>query len=152
MEWIKYLLKTPFKEDADRIVTAFRVYKINSYQDLQNLPAKIGARIGAHDTYQVIAALNKVFAEEKASDLPPIEEAVVASAAKEPEAEIKTGQPKKAPVPERTGERARQGASDKVAEPAKKAEKAEPAKKADVADKAEPVKPADKVTGGKNDG
>ena len=144
MDWKKYLLKTPFKKDAGRIVNAFRVYKINSYEDLQNLPVKCGGSLGGFDAYLLVAELNKAFAEEKASDLPPIEEAVVASAAKEPMAEVKTGQPKKAPVPERIGERARPGASDKEAETAKEAKKAEKAKKADVAEKAEPVKPADK--------
>ena len=136
MDWKKYLKQTPFKKDTDRIVNVFRVYKINSYQDLQSLPTKIGSRIGDHDTYQVVAALNQVLAAEKSSDLPPIEEAVVASAAKEPKAEVKTGQPKKAPARKQTGDSARSGASDtktKKAAPAKakSAAKAAPAEKVD---------------------
>lgn len=143
MDWKKYLLKTPFKNDADRLVNAFRVYKIKSYDDLQNLAVKSGGSAGGFDAFLLVAELNKVFAAEKASDLPPIEEAVVASAAKEPKAEVKTGQPKKAPAPKRTGGRARPGASDKVAKKAEPVKKAEPAK-AGSAKKAEPVKPADK--------
>jgi hypothetical protein len=132
MDWKKYIRKTPFKNDADKIVNAFRVYKIHSYEDLQNLSIKSGGICAGFDSFLLVAEVNKAFAEEKASDLPPIEEAADASAAKEPKAEVKTGQPKKAPTPKRSGGRARSGASDTKAAkaaPAKKAESAKPADK-----------------------
>lgn len=132
MDWKKYVQKTPFKDDADKIVNSFRVYKIHSYEDLQNLTIRCNGNLGGIDAFLLVAELNKAFAEEKASDLPPIEEVVDASAAKEPEAEVKTGQSKKAPSRKRSGGRTRSGASDskvEKAEPAEKTEKAEPANK-----------------------
>ena len=87
MDWKKYLLKTPYKEDADQVVNAFRVGKIVSYDDLQNAPVRMGARVCGYDVYSLVRDLNQVIAEEKSSEIPPVSLAVAASADAKPKAE-----------------------------------------------------------------
>lgn len=113
MEWKKYLLKTPYKVEADRLVNAFRIGKIVSYDDLQNAPVRLGARVCGYDVYGVVRDLNQVITEEKSSEIPPVSEAVAASAAAKPQAE-KTERAKASEAGKRTGSPARRGAPKKA--------------------------------------
>lgn len=115
MEWKKYLLKTPYAEEADRLVNAFRIGKIVSYDDLQNAPVRLGAKVCGYDVYGLVRDLNQVIAEEKSSEIPSVDEAVAASVAVEP-AEGKKAERSKAAseAGKRTGSRPRQDAPKKA--------------------------------------
>lgn len=115
MEWKSYLLKTPYAEEADRLVNAFRIGKIVSYDDLQNAPVRLGARVCGYDVYGLVRDLNKVIAEEKSIEILAVGEAVAASAAAKPAAEKKAERSKAASeAGKRTGSRPRQDAPKKA--------------------------------------
>ena len=114
MDWKKYLLKTPYKTEADRLVNAFRIGKIVSYDDLQNAPVRFGAQVCGYDVYGLVRDLNQVIAEEKSSEIPAVSEAVAASAVAKPKPE-KTERAKKASeAGKRSGSPARRGAPKKA--------------------------------------
>lgn len=111
LDFEKYLKKTNFAEDADRILNAFRVGKIHTYMDLQNAPVRLGTSVAGYSTYQLVAELNAAITAEEADDVPAIDEAVSVSAAAESKP-VKTEQLKKAPAAEeKAGRRSKRGAS-----------------------------------------
>ncbi len=115
MDWKKYLLKTPYKKEADRLVNAFRIGKIVSYDDLQNAPIRLGAQVCGFDVYGLVRDLNQVIAEEKSSEIPSVSKAVAASAAAKPTAGKKAERSKAASeAGKRTGSRPRQDAPKKA--------------------------------------
>lgn len=64
INWGWYLLKTFYGDDVDDLIEAFRTGNVVTYEDLQNAPIKLGARVCGYDVYRLVAALNKVIVEE----------------------------------------------------------------------------------------